>query len=646
MIPQNVIDEIFQTARIEEVVSDFVTLKKSGASFKGLSPWSNEKTPSFMVSPAKGIFKDFSSGKGGTVVTFLMEHEQMSYPESLRYLAKKYNIEIPEEKLSPEEEQDQKHRESLFKITEFASTFFEDELWNSEKGAAIGLSYFRERGFSDEIIKKFQLGFADDAFDSFLNKASEAGYKSELLLESGLIKQKEGSDHRYDAFRDRVVFPIQNVAGRCVGFGARILHSNTKAPKYLNSPENEIYNKSRVLYGLYQSRSEIVKADRCLLVEGYTDVISLFQAGVKNVVSSSGTALTEDQIRLIRRYSSNVTILYDGDEAGIKASFRGIDLVLKEGLNVKVLLFPEGEDPDSYARSHNSEELHSFIEEASEDFVYFKARVLGKQDMGDPQKRSQSIRDIVASIALIPDHISRSVYTTECSKLLNIAEQTLITEINKIRRREQGKKTRRSEAADPYFDPINLDDPFAEKQVVERFDAYHQEVDILRLIFSYYDQHIVLEENKELSVLELIIEDIEVDKLRFDDALNAEIYAQLKHDYHEYKSIQIQRFLNHEKEQVRVLVVGFLTDPYDLHNWTEKEIIVHHEKDKLKKAVLSSLYSFKARKVDLMIKDLQNKLGAKDLSDEEMLRLLKKKSSLDKVRVTIGDKLGRVIMHY
>ncbi len=647
MIPRYIIDEIFQTAQIEEVIGDFVNLKKAGSNFKGLSPWSNEKSPSFMVSPAKRIFKDFSSGKGGTVVTFLMEHEQMSYPEALRYLAKRYNIEIPEEAPDPEQEESQKKRESLFKVTEFASSFFEEELWNSDRGKAIGLSYFRERGFSDDIIKKFQLGYADPSFDSLIKKAESDGYKLELLLEGGLAKKKSEEANPYDNFRDRVVFPIHNVAGRCVGFGARILSSNTKAPKYLNSPESLIYNKSKLLYGMYQARAEVVKQDRCLLVEGYTDVISLYQSGVKNAVASSGTSLTEDQIRLIRRYTKNITILYDGDEAGIKASFRGIDLILKEGLNVNVLLFPEGEDPDSFAKSHSAEELEEFISKRSEDFVFFKARVLGKENQKNPQQRAESIRDIVSSIALIPDHITRNVYVAECSRLLDIAESALITEINKIRRKELGRQMKRRSDDGSKETLESLPEEYAQQtqEELQKFDAYHQELDILRLIFCYHEEEIEHQE-KTINAAQMIVSDIQKDELGFDDETSAQIYAEILHQLSEYDAIRVDDFLNHEDDNIRSLVVNFLSEPYELHKWAEKEIFVHDEKKKLKKAILSALYAFKARKVELMILDIQNKLSSSDLGDDEMIILMKKKSKLDKVRMLIGDKLGRVIMHY
>jgi len=436
------------------------------------------------------------------------------------------------------------------------------------------------------------------------------------------------------------------VAGRCVGFGARILSKNTKAPKYINSPESEIYSKSNLLYGLYQSRSEIVKNDRCLLVEGYTDVISLHQSGIKNVVASSGTSLTEQQIRLIKRYSSNVTILFDGDAAGIKASFRGIDLLLKEGLNVKVLLFPEGEDPDSYSQSHSKEELQEFITDRSEDFVFFKARVLGKDQDNDPQKRSESIRDIVNSIALIPDHISRNIYLNECSKLLKISEQVLVLEVNKIRRKQLNQKAKKQDQRAPAPFPEEFIDPFdpSIEPIQVKFDAYYQEQDLLRLIIAYHDLEIEIDGASKL-VPAVIAEDLKVDALSFDDEQNQTILNEVYKQLEVSQKLSLSYFINHTNEHIRSTTVNFLSNPYDLHKWDEKEIYVKDEKSKLKKAVVSSLFSFKARKVDLMIKNLQEQLSAPDLDDDNMRKILKKKSKLDNLRIQIGEKLGRVITY-
>jgi DNA primase len=419
MISQETVNKIFDVVDIVEVISDYVTLKKSGTNYKGLSPFSNEKTPSFMVSPSKGIFKDFSSGKGGNAVGFLMEHEKLSYPEALQYLARKYNIEIEETEMSPEEIQQRNERESLLAVTSYAQKFFTEQL-NTAEGKAVGLSYLRQRGFRDDIIRKFQLGYSPEDRKALTNSAVKAGYKQEFLVKTGLTIEKE--DYVFDRFAGRVIFPIHGISGNVVGFGGRTLKSDKNIAKYVNSPESDIYHKSRILYGLFQAKKSIVSNNRCFLVEGYTDVIALHQAGIENVVSSSGTALTVEQIRLIKRFSENITVLYDGDEAGLKASFRGIDMILEEGLNVKVVLFPDGEDPDSFSQGRSSSEFIEFIDSNEQDFITFKTEVLISDTKNDPIKRANMITDIVRSVAVIPDGIKRSVFLKECSKLLDTEE--------------------------------------------------------------------------------------------------------------------------------------------------------------------------------------------------------------------------------
>ena len=425
MITQKTIDEIFDTARVEEVIGDFVQLKRAGANLKGLSPFANEKTPSFVVSPGKQIWKDFSSGRGGNVVTFLMEIEQFSYPEALRWLAKKYNIEVEEDRsFAPENNEAIKNKESLFLITEAANKFFQQQLHQTEEGISIGLSYFKERGFTKQIIEKFQLGYSPSAWDAFANFAEEKGYAKNIIEQSGLVIYKE--DKKFDRFRERVIFPIFSYSGRTLGFGGRVLRNDRKnAAKYLNSPENEIYHKSKVLYGLYQSKQSIIRQNQCLLVEGYTDVLALHQAGIENVVSSSGTALTKEQILLIKRLTPNITILYDGDAAGIKASFRGIDLILEQEMNVRVLLFPDGQDPDSFAKNHTEEEIKNFIDENATDFIQFKAKILMEDAENDPIKKAELTRNIVESIALIPNLIQQEIYIEETAKLMQVSNKVL-----------------------------------------------------------------------------------------------------------------------------------------------------------------------------------------------------------------------------
>ncbi|MGB0357611.1 MAG: DNA primase, partial [Flavobacteriaceae bacterium] len=405
MIHKSTIDAVFETARLEEVIGDFVQLKKSGSNFKGLSPFTDERTPSFMVSPVKQIWKDFSSGKGGNVIAFLMEHEHFSYPEAIRYLAKKYNIEIEETEQNDEQKAAASARESMYLVSSYANTFFQESLWETTQGKAIGLSYFKERGFTDETIRDFQLGYSPNEWSVLTDAALKAGYQLEFLEKTGLTIVKE--DKKFDRFKGRVMFPIHSMSGRVLGFGGRILTQDKKAAKYVNSPESDIYNKSKVLYGLYQGKQSIAKEDNCFLVEGYTDVIQMHQRGVKNVVSSSGTALTAEQIRLVRRLTPNITVLFDGDAAGLRASLRGIDLILEAGMNVRVCSFPEGEDPDSFARAHSKEELESFLAQNAKDFIQFKATLLVDEAAKDPIKKAETIREMVESISKIPDRIKQ-----------------------------------------------------------------------------------------------------------------------------------------------------------------------------------------------------------------------------------------------
>ena len=487
MIKKETIDKIFDSAQIEEVIGEFVSLKRAGSSYKGLSPFSEERTPSFMVSPSKQIFKDFSTGKGGSVVTFLMEHEQMSYPEALRFLAEKYNIEIEETKSSPEEEEARSHRESLYIASEWAQKYFKNNLLNTDEGKAIGLSYFTERGFSKETIETFNFGYAIDKFDAMVSAAKSEGFKVEYLVELGLLK--DNGKGMYDGFKGRVMFPIQNLSGRTLGFGGRTLKTDKKIPKYINSPECDIYHKSKIVYGIYQAKKHIVKEDVCFLVEGYTDVTSMHQAGVKNVVASSGTALTSEQVRLIGRYTKNITILYDADPAGIKASFRGIDLILAEGLNVKAALLPEGEDPDSFSKARKIDDIHAYFDKNVKDFILFKTQLLADETAGDPIKKAGLIRNIIESISLIPDSIMRSVYTKECSDLLEVPEKALISELNKIRTKKH-KDTVRKQAVtrEPEYDmpPPEMFDPgFVPKPKEAESTTYYQEMDILRLMLNY-----------------------------------------------------------------------------------------------------------------------------------------------------------------
>jgi DNA primase len=486
-IPESIIEQIFSTAQIEEVIGEFVQLKKSGSNLKGLSPFNNEKSPSFMVSPAKQIFKDFSSGKGGNVVTFLMELEQMSYPEALRWIAKKYNIEIPEERpQTPEEIAAGNLKEGVYLISDVAAKWYAEQLHETDQGKAIGLSYFKERGFTDETIKKFHLGYSPEQSAAFADYALANSYSDQALESSGISMRNERG--WYDRFRGRVMFPIHSISGRVLGFGGRILQSNAKAAKYLNSPENPIYHKSKVLYGLFQAKQEIVKRDEALLVEGYTDVLSFYQNGVRNVVSSSGTALTEGQIAMLKRYTPNITLLYDGDAAGIRASFRGLDMMLEQGVNVRVVPFPEGEDPDSFAQAHSTEELEAYIGSNRRDFISFKTGVLLEEAAGDPLKRAQMVREIVASIAKVPDRIGQEVFVKEAARLLEIDATALFEELDRLLN-DQSRQARRKQQQEPQMEVVTGGVPEEAKIL-----GYEQEKILIQLAISK-GKEIMLEED-------------------------------------------------------------------------------------------------------------------------------------------------------
>lgn len=654
-IKRQTIDAIFETARIEEVIGDFVHLKKAGSNFKGLSPFTNEKTPSFFVSPAKQIFKCFSTGKGGNVVSFLMEQEHLTYPEALRYLAKKYNIEIEEDEAeSPEERIALNERQNLEVVTKFAQEFFSDALLNSEEGKAIGLSYFKERGFSDETIATFQLGYSPDKSSALLDAAKSGQYSVEYLEKAGLIKQS--GDRKFDFFRGRVIFPIHNLTGKPIAFGARTLKSDKNVAKYFNSPESDLYHKSKVLYGIYQARAAIVKEDNCYLVEGYTDVISLYQAGIHNVVASSGTSLTTDQVKLIKRYTSNITILYDGDPAGIKASFRGIDIILEAGLNVKVVLFPEGQDPDSYARSVNEDRLREFLEKEQVDFIVFKSRVLQKEAGDDPVKRTAMVRTILDSIVLVQDSILRSFYIRECARLLDVEENNLLIELNKIARKKH--LNTESPAYTPQEYP-RISEPIRKK--IDKLSSTHLEVDILMKLLQYGNQRILIDllneedEKKEVesSVAEYILLEIDNDLFDFRDVG----YKQL---LDEFRAIEIENtpalqhhFLNHSNNTIRSLTTDILISQYELSSgWKEKHHILTEMEDssadKLKSTIERAVFAYKLRNIELIIEEKQNELKQvydEDKKNEHVSSIISEINKLNKAKSHFSNKLTRIILH-
>jgi len=652
-IPPHIIDEIMQTSRIEEVIGEFVHLKRAGSNLKGLSPFTDEKTPSFVVSPAKQIFKCFSTGKGGTVVSFLMEKEHFSYPEALRWLADKYGIQIPEEAPATAEQLAAiSERESLHIINEFAKDHFFKNLHETEEGKAVALSYFTERGFRKDIIEKFQLGYCLNTSDDFTKASLEKGYKLEYLEKVGLVKSKE--DRQFDFFRGRVMFPIQSVSGRVLGFGGRTLFTDKKIAKYFNSPESIIYNKSEILYGLHLSKGDIIKYDNCFLCEGYTDVISMYQAGIQNVVSSSGTSLTKDQIKLIRRYTQNITILYDGDAAGIKASFRGIDLILEEGMNVKVVLFPEGEDPDSFSKRVSTSELETYIQEHTQDFISFKSDILLKDGETDPIKRAELIKEVVHSVALIPDQITRTVYMQKIAQQFEISEQIVSSELMKLRKNAVAKI-----AGEPEIREIQVDKPT--ETVIPQRKSFHEEriaaneFDLLRIMIRYgarimeVDQ--LNEEGKnvraETTVMELVHHELDKDELNFTTPLYNRIYQLLAEGLSQNELFSASYLKRLEDQEI----VGFVSDieSRDLElsaQWFNKyNIVTRSESDRLQELVLNTIYSFKAAKIEERITEIRKKLeNASELDETELMDLLAEQMAFERIKIILSEKLGRIII--
>lgn len=638
MIKKDTIDRIFDTVRIEEVVGDFVSLKKRGSNLLGVCPFHNEKTPSFTVTPVKGIYKCFGCGKGGDSVKFIMEHEKYSYPEALRYLAKKYNIEIEETTEFVANSAENEFKESLFIVSAFAQQHFSHTLFETETGQNIGLSYFKERGFREEVIKKFQLGYSIDEWSHLTDAATNQGYKTEFLEATGLaIKNEQG--RIYDRFRGRVMFPIHSLSGRVIAFGGRILKTDPKSPKYVNSPETEIYHKSNVLYGLFFAKKAIRDHDTCYLVEGYTDVVSLHQAGIENVVASSGTSLTVEQIRLIARFTQNVTILYDGDAAGIKASLRGIDMILEEGLNVKIVLFPEGNDPDSYVKEVGAAAFKEYIQQTQKDFILFKSNLLLAEVANDPIKKAGLIRDIVETIAKIPDSIKASVFVKECSTLLEIEERVLLAELNKLKLTQSKKGTpgNRTEQTEPeqissFPEPAPL--------IIRNDDPQEQE--IIRLLLNYAGRTIK-EEETELSFAAFLLH--ELDDITFENAL----YDKVIKIYQAQLAIGAvpgdSFFIQHTEQDVSNLAISLLSHSYQLsENWKDKHgIYVKLEEDIVKEAGINAVNHLKVRKLNKMIQQNQEKLtSATDAHEIE--RLQQMHMSLVAIRKELSKALGAVIL--
>lgn len=651
-IPREKVEEILQAARIEEVVGEFLTLKKRGTNLIGCCPFHNEKTPSFNVNPARNIFKCFGCGKAGDSAKFLMEHEHFSYVEALRFLAKKYNIKIEEKELTAEEVAAQSHREKMFNINEFANKYFVDSLWNSEGGQTIGLPYFRERGYLNPIIERFQLGFCPEPDNAFSTHAVKNGYSKELLMEMGLCK--EGKTGLFDFYHGRVMFPIHSVTGHVLGFGGRTLFTDKKIAKYFNSPESEIYQKKDTLYGIYFAKSAIVKEDNCILVEGYFDVLRMHQIGIENVVASSGTSLTQEQIKLVKRYTKNITMLYDGDAAGLHAALRGTDMILSEGMNVRVVVLPPEHDPDTFGRDYSVDEVRNYLKDKAQDFIRFKTELLLKDAANDPIKRGEVIRDIIESISVIPDNIFRITYIKECSRLLDMPEQTLINELNKLLRAKFKK------SLGPEGEAIPDDKTVAPKQEEERpFEeqlptGYYQERELVKLLLMYGSELIDDEcedENgqiitEKVSIAQLIIDDLRNDEIVFTDATNRKIFNIFDQAIDEGKFPDDTFFVTHEDPDIVQLTADLLSSPYRLDGWDKKGIFVKKEEQMLKAAAISSLYRYKDLIIADRIKAIEEALKATEKASDDItdiFALLEKQKTLNEIRVQINKILGIVI---
>jgi len=634
MISRSTIDRVFETARVEEVIGEFVQLKKAGSNFKGLSPFTDEKSPSFMVSPVKQIWKDFSTGKGGNAVSFLMEHEHYSYPEAIKFLAKKYNIEIEETVQSDQEKEQMNERESMFLVSNFAKDYFHDVLLNSTQGKAIGLSYFKERGFREDIIKKFDLGYCLDTWDSFTNEALKKGYDIKYLASTGVTIVRENK--QFDRFKGRVMFPIHSMSGRILGFGGRTLSSDKKTAKYVNSPESDIYHKSKILYGIYQAKKEIAKQDNCFLVEGYTDVISFYQSGIENVVASSGTALTSDQIRLVNRLTKNITVLFDGDAAGIRASIRGIDLILEQGMNVKVVTFPDGEDPDSFAKKHSEVALREYLEESSQDFINFKVSLLMKEASNDPVKKAGLIRDIVTSISKIPDSIQREVYVQECSRIMEISERVLFSELAQLISKNTKDFNKNQQKDKQSFEVVKKQT----EQLKEVDSLFILEREIIRILLLFGNQETdfvdFIEVEDEEGVMHLEKEkytnqvskelylNLQDDEIEFSNEIFQSIYYEMIHQLNQEDKIEMEAFINHPNTNISSIVTSILMDDekYTLSDWERKNIFVTESEEVLSKLVTDAILNLRRILIDKKIQQLINpKEGASvENTDLEMIQ--------------------------
>lgn len=652
MISQNTIAQVFETSRVEEVIGDFVQLKKSGSNYKGLSPFSDERTPSFMVSPVKQIWKDFSSGKGGNAVTFLMEHEHFTYPEAIRYLAKKYNIEIEETEQTNEQKEAADARESLYLINTFANKYFQNILHKTDQGKAIGKSYFIERGFSEETIDKFQLGYSLDEWNAFTDKAIKEGYKLEFLEQTGLTIVKETKT--FDRFKGRIMFPIHSMSGRILGFGGRILTNDKKAAKYLNSPESLVYNKSKVLYGLYFAKQDIAKEDNCYLVEGYTDVIQMYQTGVKNVVSSSGTALTSDQIRLINRLTKNITVLFDGDAAGLRASLRGIDLILEQGMNVRVCTFPDGEDPDSFAKSNSLIELKDYLSSNTQDFIQFKASLLASEAKNDPIKKAETVRDIVNSISKIPDQIKREIYVRTCSQIMEVSEEVLFSTLAQIHKKEVSEASKKRSVPGPF--QVVKNETTNIKKVDRQFELEKKIIEIL-LIYGNANEtfeDLILKESEvtgdldlepvshESKVFEKVYLDLHEDEMEFTNVNFKSLYTSLINTLNQSNEFEVRQYINSLEQEEAQLVTSILMEEerYSLHDWERNHIIPKEKSQSIAQLVNQTILSLRCFLIDKKVAAFKEETLNKEADTRAIIEDIQAYVGL---KMLLSKKLGRVV---
>ena len=646
MISKRTIEEVFDTARVEEVIGDFVQLKKSGSNFKGLSPFTEEKTPSFMVSPAKQIWKDFSSGKGGTAITFLMEHEQYTYPEAIKYIANKYGIEIEETQKTPEQKLQDNEKESLFLISSFAKEYFKKSLL-SEEGKSIGLSYLKERNFDQKMIDTFEIGYSPEKINDFSNAAIKAGYKTNFLEKTGLTIVKD--DNQIDRFRSRIIFPIKSMSGRVLGFGGRILDNSKNIAKYINSPESLIYQKSKVLYGIFEGKQSIVKNDNCFLVEGYTDVIKMHQNGITNVVSSSGTALTENQIRLISRLTKNITVLFDGDAAGSRAALRGIDLILAQDMNVKVCNLPEGEDPDSFVSDKQLKEIQDFFNSNSKDFIVYKASLLLNESENDPVQKASVIRDIVESISKVSDFIKRELYIKECSKIMNISEQVIYSTLAQIGKQSQKNLSKKKLIVNEPISIIKTEKKKRsvnelyelEKKIIEILLLYGNEViDFEEEVFKKNEKGELITENskRSLRVFEKIYMDLHIDEMEFTNEDFRKIYYGIIESFNENKKISIESFINKLSDQQQLEVTNIIMDneKYVLHNWEKNNIYPKGKINAISQLTIETILNLRCNLIDKKVNEFKNEnIGQANVLEQVV--------NYSKLKRLLSEKLNRVL---